>query len=786
MRALLRSRQTDTITVMTDLRDESEGARLRRLLSRFIGAGYAAYLFTAVVETSRRTASVQQWWTPTAVAVAVVPGLVLLAASFLSGAVAERWIRAAAVCAVAGYAVAAVGWLPAWTGDFVADSSSSTWLVRFSGLVGLCAALVFKPVPVVGVQALATALSSIVNQTGLVSAQPLWSRVAVETVWAWGFSGVFVAAAVMAVRTSHVLDDTKESVARTAAATAAQTARDRERAKVDALVHDRVIAVLLDAARTTTPHRLPDQARAALSALDELTAVHVSGVTADGGVTAVDLCTGLRSVITEVDCGVVVSTRTVADLDCLFPIEAVSAVLGATAEAVRNSVLHAGGNTAPQISLIAQPDHIGVVITDKGRGFEPSRVDPGRLGVAGSIAGRMELIPGGTAEVVTGLGSGTSVRLGWTRPSPASRAVSSLGYSPRPRSVYEETEPEARGITDVIGLRSRSARTVAAVFVLCAAVTAVASVLAGMHPLSAAASTAVLAVGVGAVVLPGGDVLARQWTAVCAVTVPLQIIAAAAGLTEPVPDPVGNAAAVSGGVVVCAFLCVRGRVGSAWLGQMIACVVYTGWVIGYGSPVSAVSQVVVPSIGVMIMATVFAALLRPAAREIFVLRAEQTAQAAHIAGVEAAAQERRTQIARLDELARPALRRIREHPNLSDSDKRTMLLLEARLRDGIRARGFDTPAVTDAVWRARDRGATVTLFDDGALDDASTYTVAQLHHTIVEQVDSVDAGAVMTIRIAPPRREYLATVTIITASGRNTRREYDHAANLVIRCDDHP
>lgn len=759
---------------------ESAGARIRRLLARFIGAGYIAYLVVTVAESGRQSAPVASWWTVAALMLAVAPGVLLLTASFRSGVAAGRWIRISAVWAVAGYVAAALIWFTAWTGDGVADSSSSTWLVRFSGLVGLCAALILRPVQAIVVQAVVTAMSSIINQSGVDSAEPLWPRIAAETLWAWGFSGVFVAATVAAVRTSYVLDATKDSVARSAAAHAAQAARARERAKFDALVHDRVIAVLLDAARTTTPSRLPAQAMSALSALDGLTAATAS--TGNDVVTADVIVDRLRSMTNELDSAVAVSTDTVARADWSYPAEAVDAVMDATTEAVRNSLLHAGDAAPPHVTLTANPNHILVVVIDHGRGFEPSTVDPARFGVAGSIAGRMHQIPGGRAEIVTGLGSGTSVRLHWNRPAPASATSTGGNHS----AGVGLPAAAGQGILDVVGLRSRWSRTVAAVFVACAAVAALTSISAGMHPLSALTSLVLLAVGVGSVAIPGGDVLARRWTAVCMATVPLQIIAAATGLAGPVADPVGNAASISGGLVVCAFLCVRGRAGWAWLCQLIACAIYTGWVIDAGSPVSEISQIVAPSIGVMVIATVFSALLRPAAREIFLLRVAQTAQVVETAADDAANAERRRQTERLDQLARPALKRICDAAPLSQTDKHKILLLEARLRDSIRAPGLDIPALTDAVWTARDRGVTVTLLDDGALDELASKTIAQLHHSIVEHVYSAHAGTTMTIRIAPPKREYLATVTITTDSGRNSRHEYDHTATLLTNHNGRP
>ncbi|MCZ4521612.1 hypothetical protein O4220_24090 [Rhodococcus ruber] len=751
---------------------QSGGARIRRLLARFIGIGYLAYLAVTAAQIGHGGATVAWWWTPAALVVAVGPGIALSALSFRAGPAAERAIRITALCAVAGYGAAAVSWLPAWAGDAV-SGSSSTWLVRFSGLVGLCAALIWRPVWVAAVQVVATAGSSVINQTALMSPDPLWLRVCTETVWAVGFSGVFVAATIMAVRTSYLLDATEISFARAAATAAASAARERERAKFDALVHDRVLAVLLEAARTTTPHRIPAQARAALSALDE-----VAASSTDEVVTATAVIDGLRAVITPISESVTLSVAGVEDLASVYPLDAVSAVTDAASEAVRNSIVHAGTAAQTQVALDITTDSLGVVILDRGRGFDPQIVTPGRLGIEHSITGRMTQIPGGRSAITTGVGSGTRVELHWTR------TTTSAAAPDQARGVRRITGPTTRlppaeVVSDLIGITSRWSIAVAAIFLLCAAVATVASITAGMDPAAAIGSLTVLAAGIWIVITVDGDPLNRRWAGACALTAPVQIVLAATGLSEPIGDPLRNAAALSGGLVVCAFLCARGSAGWAWTGHLASCALYTAWTLRAGLDAESASQVVIPAVAVMTAATVFAALLRPAAREVFSLRAAQTVRAAERAAAVASIHEHRRQTARLDDLARPALGHLTEHPSPNSDDKQVLVLLEARLRDGIRARTLDTPALTEAVWDARARGVAVILLDDGALDGCTPEITLRLHHSIVEHLQAARSGTTMTVRITPPRRPHLATITVTTTSGESIRHEYDHTASPI-------
>jgi hypothetical protein len=54
-------------------------------------------------------------------------------------------------------------------------------------------------------------------------------------------------------------------------------------------------------------------------------------------------------------------------------------------------------------------------VRDDGVGFKQSLVRPERLGVARSISGRMNELPGGYAVIDSRPGRGTIVLLGWVR-----------------------------------------------------------------------------------------------------------------------------------------------------------------------------------------------------------------------------------------------------------------------------------------------------------------------------------------------------------------------------------
>lgn len=80
------------------------------------------------------------------------------------------------------------------------------------------------------------------------------------------------------------------------------------------------------------------------------------------------------------------------------------------------------------------------------------------------------------------------------------------------------------------------------------------------------------------------------------------------------------------------------------------------------------------------------------------------------------------------------------------------LLLNARLRDSLRAPALSTPELSDAAHRARQRGATVVLLDDGALVDEPEPVVTRIREAVMHVLDSGTAAAV-TVRVLPPRQE---------------------------------
>ncbi|MCX2754635.1 hypothetical protein [Gordonia sp. 4N] len=216
-------------------------------------------------------------------------------------------------------------------------------------------------------------------------------------------------------------------------------------------------------------------------------------------------------------------------------------------------------------------------------------------------------------------------------------------------------------------------------------------------------------------------------------------------------------------VIILAFVAVRGRPLAAWLASGCISVIAGVW--GAVSTAGAVwgLSITLPGYAIMIMGSLFSVMLRPMARNIYELRAANERQAALDAAAAAATEVRDRRLAALDERARPVLTRMARRETFTADEVATARLLEAQLRDGIRASGLDLPMVRDAAWRARQRGVRVVLLDDGglaALDDAHAAVARErLANAVAELLDEVEDGRV-TVRIQPPGRDALASVGV--------------------------
>ncbi|WP_410586113.1 sensor histidine kinase [Amycolatopsis sp. lyj-23] len=190
-----------------------------------------------------------------------------------------------------------------------------------------------------------------------------------------------------------------------AAVQAAALDRDRRRREREylALLHDTASATFLAVASGA----VADPAAVAGYAAHDL-AVLTGGHDPGAEDTPLDLEAGLRMVLAGRALPVEARWTPVP----LVPASAALALLRAAEEALRNAERHSGARSVA-VHLDPAPGGVTVTIADNGAGFDPAAVPPARRGVRGSVVERMR-IAGGTAEITSRPGAGTTVTLRWS------------------------------------------------------------------------------------------------------------------------------------------------------------------------------------------------------------------------------------------------------------------------------------------------------------------------------------------------------------------------------------
>lgn len=176
------------------------------------------------------------------------------------------------------------------------------------------------------------------------------------------------------------------------------------------VVHDDVLSVLT--AAMALPDRPPAELRAeaqsALLLLDRAAGAGLDGTVRSSREALADLVDRLRAI--DPGCDI----RPAQDAGEV-PTEVVDTLGRAAAEALRNSVRHAGAAASRTVRIRVSAHLIEITVSDNGRGFDPGSVDPARLGLRTSIRAAVDGLPGGRARVDTALGQGTRVALSWSQ-----------------------------------------------------------------------------------------------------------------------------------------------------------------------------------------------------------------------------------------------------------------------------------------------------------------------------------------------------------------------------------
>jgi len=188
--------------------------------------------------------------------------------------------------------------------------------------------------------------------------------------------------------------------------------RNEEREEIASHLHDSVLQTLaLIQKQADSPLQVQRLARSQERELRKW-------LFGEGETAHVSLAEALRTIAGEVEdqYGVAVETVTVGDVRLDLPEadsgitpEAVTAILGATREALVNAAKHSGESSV-DVFAEAESTELNVFVRDRGVGFDVDAIAGDRQGLAKSIRARVER-RGGEVTVDSAVGRGTEIRI---------------------------------------------------------------------------------------------------------------------------------------------------------------------------------------------------------------------------------------------------------------------------------------------------------------------------------------------------------------------------------------
>jgi signal transduction histidine kinase len=343
------------------------------------------------------------WWTVSALIIGIVPSTAIGICAFLAPL---RVIRLLARINVVGTLVVLAS-IPLVVMP-VPGLTMPIWFAQICGLGLIAVALAMGAWGSVAV-AIAGGVLTFVDRIAFAGTESFVD--ALQTgLYVLLFTITFIALGVSSLAAARAADVAEVGAEEATAAAAADAARERERTRINELVHDRVLATLLTAAREIPDsggleRRDAQRALEGLQALlrDDLVPVDLSGE---------DFVWKVQAITTDLLPEALFNYE-LEESDEDLPGVAIDALVDAAEEAMRNSRRHAGAANRT-VHVQAGPRSATIDVLDDGIGFDRTTVHPGRLGLVDSIEGRMRALPGGSAVVVSQPGVGTRITLSWS------------------------------------------------------------------------------------------------------------------------------------------------------------------------------------------------------------------------------------------------------------------------------------------------------------------------------------------------------------------------------------
>lgn len=231
-----------------------------------------------------------------------------------------------------------------------------------------------------------------------------------DSIYIFLFSGAVIGLINLVREGSRQADQANSEAIGSAIQQAQIDAVERERQRMDALVHDRVLNTLLLASKATD---IPNQLAAAESAsvaIESLRQAEEDPET-QGTVTPLGLFRALKRAAIRLVPEVSVESNSGGTEE--IPAYVAQALTEATLQALDNAARHSRAKKIILKMDAPAPAEIAISVVDDGVGFKLDRISRDRIGIKTSIFARLDSIGGG-ASVNTEPGKGTKIVLRWS------------------------------------------------------------------------------------------------------------------------------------------------------------------------------------------------------------------------------------------------------------------------------------------------------------------------------------------------------------------------------------
>lgn len=224
------------------------------------------------------------------------------------------------------------------------------------------------------------------------------------------FGGTILGLFILVRDSVKKVDLANSAVIKAAVSQASTDATERERQRIDALVHDRVLNTLLLAAKAKTKDDEQSAAKLAKEAIASLRQAQ-KDPDVSATVTQLGLFRALKRVAEQMNQKIEIEILSGGTEP--IPQQVAQALTEATIQAIDNAGRHSKAESIRLSLRSLDPNGVRIELADSGVGFRLDRIPRDRIGVKTSIFARLEAVRG-RASVKTAPGEGTTVSLEWT------------------------------------------------------------------------------------------------------------------------------------------------------------------------------------------------------------------------------------------------------------------------------------------------------------------------------------------------------------------------------------